>query len=209
MSSTKAAGPEIRELIHTLAEKMNSAQGGYEVWYTLTGKDKGYEQYSAELQGKYSDFFQLVRNAHFKVMFIDIACLFDLNPKTSSFHKLKELLRNDGYDDTAKRIECSISSHKHLIDSIRKGYRNKRIAHYETAYTEEQILKECGGVTPNDIRLLLKTFNKLLVAVFKGVVSPNDAYPIACLGRFEEATFQLLHDLESARKSEKMTTCSP
>ena len=177
---------------------MNSAQGAYEVWYTLTGKDKGWEQYSAELQGKYSDFFRLVCNAQFKVMFIDIACLFDCDSRTPSFHTLKKLLRNGGYDDTAQRIECAVSSHKHLIDSIREGYRNKRIAHHDTTCTEEQLLEK-SGVTPNEIKSLLKTFNKLLKGAYGDVSLSNGFYPIASLDRFERATFQLLRDLESAR----------
>ncbi len=201
MSSTKAAATEIRELIHTLVEIMNSAQGAYEVWYTLAGEDKGYEYYSAELQGKYSDFFQSVRNAHFKVMFTDIACLFDCDDRapSSSFHKLEKSLRKDGYDDIAKRIKCAISSHTCLINRIR-GFRNKRIAHHNPSWAEKRILKEYG-VTPNKIKSLLETFNELLVVAYKDVVGSDTAYPIVRPGRLEEATFRLLRDLKGARKS--------
>ncbi len=158
-------------------------------------------------RGSTPTFSNSVCNAHFKVMFIDIACLFERGNKKPGFNKLTKLLKNGGYDNTAKRIECAMSPHTCLIDSIR-GFRNKRIAHHDTSWTAERILKEYG-VTPNGIKLLLETFNELLVVVYKGVVWPNSSYPIARAGRIEEATFRLLHDLRDARKPEKMTTCSP
>ena len=208
MSSTKTKATQSRELIHSLAEAMNSAQAGYEVWYTLAGKDKGYEQYSAVLQNYYyRDFFNSVLNSHFKAMFIDISRLFEPNERASSFNGLKILLKDEGYDDIVDRIECAISLHKDLIKRI-KGNRNKRIAHYVTTWTEEKVRREYG-VSPNEIKSLLEAFNKLLVVIYKDVVSPNTAYPIARLGRFEEATFRLLHVLKVTRgESEQITTWS-
>ena len=53
---------------------------------TRSGKDKAYEQYSAELQDyQYRDFFDSVLNAHFKVMFIEIGCLFDSSQASIEF----------------------------------------------------------------------------------------------------------------------------
>ncbi len=117
---------------------MNSAQAGYEVWYTLTGKDKGYEQYSVVLRdSQYRDFFDSVINAHFKVIFIDTSRLFEPHERASSFYGLMKLLKDDGYDDLAHRIECTILSQKDLVDRI-KGNRDKRIAHYVTSWSEEK-----------------------------------------------------------------------
>ena len=71
VASRKSTSLRTRDLIQRLAEGISSAQAGYEVWFTLAGKDKAYEQYSAELQDyQYRDFFDSVLNAHFKVMFI-------------------------------------------------------------------------------------------------------------------------------------------
>ena len=197
MSSTKTASARSRELIQLLAQAINSAQSGYEVWYTLAGKDKGYSLYSAELQDyQYRDFFDSAINAHYKVVFIDISRLFDTDKREPSFHKLKKSLNRDGFDDIVDRIGCTISAHKDLIMKI-KGNRNKRVAHYDTTWTEERVLEEYG-IIPNEIRSLLEAFNELLVETYKDVVSPNTAYPFARLGRFEQATFQLLHTLKSA-----------
>ena len=201
MLSTKTASTQSRELIQMLAEAMNSAQSGYEVWFTLAGKDKGYKEYSAELQDyQYCDFFHSAINAHFKVMFIDISRLFDSDKREPSFHKLKQSLKQDGYDDNVDRIECAISAHKDLIKKI-KGNRDKRVAHHDTTWTEERMLEEYG-VIPNEIRSLLEAFNELLRVIYKDVVSPNTAYPFARLGRFEQATFQLLHTLKSGHGSQ-------
>ena len=194
----KTEPTQSRELIQRLAEALNSAQADYEVWYTLAGKDKAYEQYSAVLQDSlFRDFFDSVLNAHLKVMFIDISCLFEPHERASSFHGLKKLLKDDGYDDIVDRIESAISLNKDLIERI-KGNRDKRIAHYVTTWTEEQMLKKYR-VTPNEISSLLDAFNELLRMIYKDVVSPNTAYPIARLDRFEEATFRLLHILKIAR----------
>lgn len=198
MASTKTECSQSRELIQRLAETMNSAQASYEVWYTLAAKDKGYEDYSTVLQDyKFRDFFNSVRNAHFKVIFIDISCLFDSDKRALSFHRLKTSLQKDGNDDLMDQINNKISSHEMLIKRI-KANRDKRVAHHDTTPTEENMLKEYG-VTPNEIKSLLEAFNELLIAIYKEVVSPDTAYPIARIDRFEDATFQLLHALKGAR----------
>ena len=198
MSPTSSASPQTRELIDRLAEGISSAQAGHEVWFTLAGKDKAYEQYSAELQDyQYRDFFDSVLNAHFKVMFIEIACLFDSRKQASSFYKLKKSLKDDGRDDLVDRIECELSSHRDLIKRI-KGNRNKRIAHHDMTLTEERVYKEFG-VTPNEVGSLLDAFNELLKAIYKAAVSRDTAYPIARPGSFEDATFRLLYVIKNGR----------
>ena len=198
MSSTKSASPRTRDLIQRLAEDLSSAQAGYEVWFTLAGKDKAYEQYSAELQDyQYRDFFNSVLNAHFKIMFVEITCLFDSGNQASSFYKLEKSLRDDGRDDLADRIKSEQSSHRDLIKRI-KGNRNKRITHYDMTWTEERVHGEFG-VSPNEIGSLLEALNELLKFVYKAVVSPDTAYPIARPGRFEDATFRLLHVVKNGR----------
>ena len=198
MSSTKSASPRTRDLIQRLAEDLSSAQAGYEVWFTLAGKDKAYEQYSAELQDyQYRDFFNSVLNAHFKIMFVEITYLFDSGNQASSFYKLEKSLRDDGRDDLADRIRSERSSHRDLIKRI-KGNRNKRIAHCDMTWTEERVHREFG-VSPNEIGSLLEALNELLKFVYKAVVSPDTAYPIARPGRFEDATFRLLHVVKNGR----------
>ena len=83
-----------------------------------------------------------------------------------------------------------------------KGNRNKRVAHYDTTWTEERVLEQYG-IIPNDIRPLLEAFNELLRVIYKDVVSPNTAYPFACLGSFEQATSQLLHTLKAASDNQR------
>lgn len=198
MSSTQNASPRTRDLVQRLADGISSAQSGYEVWFTLAGKDKAFEQYSAELQDyQYRDFFDSVLNAHFKVMFIEIACLFDCRKQASSFYKLPKSLKNDGRVDLVDRIEGELSSHRDLIKRI-KGNRNKRIAHYDMTWTEERVYREFG-VTPNEVGALLDTFNELLKDIYKAVISSDTAYPIPRPGRFEDATFRLLHVVRNGR----------
>ena len=198
MLSTQSASPRTRDLIQKLADGINFAQAGYEIWFTLAGKDKAYEQYSAELQDyQYRDFFDSVLNAQFKVMFIEIACLFDSRKQASSFYKLQKSLKDDGRAELVDRIADELSLHQNLIKRI-KGNRNKRIAHYDMTWTEERVYKEYG-VRPNEVGLLLKAFNELLRDIYKTVVSPDTAYPIARPGRFEDATFRLLRVIRSGQ----------
>ena len=149
----------------------------HEVWFTLAGKDKAYEQYSAELQDyQYRDFFDSVLNAHFKVMFIEIACLFDSCEQSSSFYKLKKSLKDDGRDDLVDRIECELSSHRDLVKRI-KGNRNKRIAHHDMTWTEERVYKEFG-VIPKEVGSLLDAFNELLRQLYSSQTRPVRSEPI-------------------------------
>lgn len=198
MLLTQNASRRTRDLIQKLADGINFAEAGYEIWFTLAGKDKAYEQYSAELQDyQYRDFFDSVLSTHFKVMFIEIASLFDSRKQASSFYKLQRSLKDDGRADLVDRIENEVSSHRDLIKRI-KGNRNKRIAHYDMTWTEERVYKEFG-VRPNEVGSLLEVFNELLRDIYKTVVSPDAAYPIARPGRFEDSAFRLLRVIRSGQ----------
>ena len=200
MSLTKSVLPRTRDLIQRLASGVSSAQAGYEVWFTLLGKDKAYEQYSEELRDHlYRDFFDSVIDAHLKLMFIEIACLFDHSKRASSFHKLRALLEKETRDDLVARIDCELLTHRDLIEKI-KGIRDKLVAHHDMTWTHERVYKEYG-VSPNDISTLLNALNELMKIIYKCVVSHDTAYPIARPGRFEEATFRLLYVLRRMNRA--------
>lgn len=198
MSSTRSGSRRTGELIQRLAEGVSSAQAGYEVWFTLAGKDKAYDEYSKELQDYlYRDFFDSVVDAHLKMMFIEIACLFDGSRYASSFSKLRAALAADGRDELAARIDREMSTHGDLIERI-KGIRNKLVAHHDMTWTEQRVYGEYG-VVPNAVGAMLNGFNDLIKAIYKAVVSPDTAYPVARPGRFEESTFRLLHVIRTGR----------
>ena len=190
--------PRTKNLIQRLALGVSSAQAGYEVWFTLLGKGKAYEQYSEELRDHlYRDFFDSVIDAHLKLMFVEIACLFDCSKDGSSFYKLKEALRKEARGNLADRLDCELSSHRDLIERIR-GIRNKLVAHHDMTWTQERVYEEYG-VSPNEVGTLLNAFNEFTKTIYKCVISADTAYPIARPGRFEDAAIRLLSVVRNGR----------
>ena len=198
MSAPNNASPDTTDLIDLLAKRINSAQAAYEVWFTLASEEKAYREFAAELKNYlYSSFFISVTNAHFSLMIVEIACLFDRNKRALSFSRLQESLEEDGRSDLAKRIDFELSSFENLVRNI-KGIRNKIVAHHDLSMTEQEVFNQFG-VTPNEIRDLLNTVNELTKSIYKEIVSSETAYPLARPGRFEESTFHVLGTIRDGR----------
>ena len=183
----------IQNLMKQIADTLNAAQASYEVWWVIEGKFK--EQYSEVLfDYRFRDFFFSTCSAHCNNMIMEINLLFEHRNQAWDFYELSKLLRHKKYNDLANQIECAISNHKNTIKKI-KEYRNKRVAHYIPQIGDEFLLTKCG-IRPSDIISLLRTFNKLLIKIYKEIESP-DSYPIGRIGRVEEATLRLLRSLDT------------
>ena len=191
MPSTNSISNETRNFVHQLAEGVNSAQAGYEIWFTLVGKDKASKEYSKEMEDYlYRDFFEAIVSGQYRLMFIEIACLFDSDNRAYSFWRLKELLDKEARNDIIDLIDYKLSPYRKLIKNI-TGIRNKSIAHHDRTWDEKRLYKEYA-ITPNDVRSLLNTCNELMKSIYSKLIYSGGSYPVARLGRFEDATYALL-----------------
>ena len=191
MPSTNNISNKTRDLIYQLAEGVNSAQAGYEIWFTLVGKDKALKEYFNEINDyRYRDFFDTIISGQFRVMSIEIACLFDPDRRAYSFCRLKELLVKEEKYEIADLINDELDPYRELIKNITE-IRNKSIAHHDKNWTEEQLYKEYAFI-PNDVCLLLKACNDLIKSIYSKLIYSGGSYPVARIGRFEDATYALL-----------------
>ena len=198
MSSTNNPSNGLRDLIHRLAEGVNSAQASYEIWFTLVGKDKAFEEFSQDMNDhRYVDFFHATIAGHCKLMFVEIACLFEKDKRTSSFYNLKKSLDKENRKSLVDLIDQELEPHHELIKNVR-AVRDKNAAHHDMNWTEERLYK-AYGIVPNHVRTLLTVCNCMIETIYSELIYSGGSYPVARIGRFENATYALLNVIRNGR----------
>ena len=181
-----------------MALSINFARASYEIWFSMVGKGKACEEFSSEIHDhRYRDFFCATIAAHRNIVFIEIACLFDPDERAASFFKLKRFLSALDRDPDAQSIDGELAPYLELIENIRE-VRNKGVAHHDVDWPEQRFFKE-DAIVPDDIGRLLDCCNGLIKRQFSELIRTGVAYPVARLGRFEDATYALLDVIRNGR----------
>ena len=198
MSTECSISNGLKKLIHGVAQGVNSARASYELWFTMVGKNKAYKEFFNEMYDhRYRDFFCATIAAHRKLMFIEIACLFEKDPRATSFCNLKKALARESRDTYATQIDDEFAPYLELIDNV-AVIRNKSAAHHDIDWTENG-LYEKHGIMPDDVGALLDRSSGLVKDIFSELISSESAYSVARKGRFEEATYTLLDVISRGR----------
>lgn len=177
-----------------------NSMGHYQIWFTLRGSGKALENYYSDMNDyRYVDFFLASNTAHFNMMFIEIACLFDNSNDSYSIRNLKKLLRQEGLNDLANKFENHLTPYRELVSSI-KTIRSKLVAHKNTRINEKELFDR-HHVVPDRIKALLNEL-ALLMEELEGVISGDSStHSVGVTKKWEQATFNLLEVLRAGRNS--------
>ena len=144
-----------------MARSINLACASYEIWFSMVGKGKAREDFSAEIHDhRYRDFFDATVAAHRNIMFVEIASLFDPDRRAPSFCNLKKALSVLDRDSDVHSINGQLEPYLQLIKNVRK-IRNKGAAHHDIDWPEQRLFREYA-IVPNDVGRLLDCCNKLI-----------------------------------------------
>ena len=190
---------DLEHLLRRISDSIEAGTAFYQTWFTLRGEGKALPKYSNEMNDSgYIDFFHAINAGTYKLMFIELGCLFDPDSRSSSIRNLKLKLKDIGRRDLVQYIEKELSPYTDLVKNI-LTIRSKLIAHKELGAFSEVIHSEYG-IIPNKIKDLLKVCCLLINDLHKELYNKNGmVFCAAETERFEEATFELLSVLRKGR----------
>jgi hypothetical protein len=103
---------QLLDAFKAVRDSVNASMGHYQIWFTLRGKGKAIEEYLGDMNDcRFVDFFFAANIGHYKLMFIEIACLFDSGGGSHSVKNLKSLMRSNGLDDLAEKFDKQLNAY--------------------------------------------------------------------------------------------------
>jgi len=190
---------DIKYLLKRMAESANAAKAHYQIWFTLRGEGKALPKFRKDINDfRYVDFFHASNSGHYKLIFIELGCLFDSDGRAASFKNLKEALKHTEKINLIQKIESSFSHYKNTVSKV-KTIRSRLIAHKDLNAEIKKTYKEKNGITPDQIRDLIETSCVLINELNQEIIGKGNN-PIANeSNRYENATFSLLEVLKKGR----------
>lgn len=188
---------DLENLVRRIADSANAAQAHYQIWFTLRGEGKALPRFYDDMNdSRYVDFFHATNAGNYKLMFIELGCLFDPDNRAASIRNLKATLHQEGRGDLVNRVEASLAGYGQLVSGI-LTIRSKLIAHKEISAESTDIHSQ-AGVIPNEIGKLLNIccglINEIATELF-----PQIGLLATETNRYEQATFELLEVLRNGR----------
>lgn len=190
---------DFRHLLDRVGDSVVAAQANYQIWYTLRVQGQALPEYYDDMNDyRYVDFFHVISTGAYKLMFIELGCLFDSDERSASMENLRKQLVQIGREDLAAKIQKSLRPFNKLVSNI-ITIRSKLMAHKELGACSEAIHSKFG-VVPNQVGTLIMLCCSLLNEVNTEI--NNEFSTLLCSAdtqRFEQATFNLLRTLRSGR----------
>ncbi|MFO7666191.1 MAG: hypothetical protein R6V76_06200 [Desulfobacterales bacterium] len=146
---------------------------------------------------RYVDFFHAINAGNYRLMFIELGCFFDTDPRAASIRNLKSKLIEIERQDLSLYIDNQLSPYSDMVKKI-ITIRSKLIAHRELGVFSEDVHSK-NNITPNNIKDLLKVCCLLINNLRENLFGKNGVFCAAETKRFETATFNLLSVLRKGR----------
>lgn len=189
---------DVENLLTRIVDSANAAQAHYQIWFTLRGNGKALPAYYDDMNDyRYVDFFHASNSGNYKLMFLELGCLFDPDTRAASFRNLKASLEANGRNDLVVQINDRLAPFGELVSKA-LTIRSKLIAHKEVGASSVEVHKT-NGVVPNEIGRLLNTCCELLNDIDADLFGENGTRRATVTDRFERATFSLLDVLRIGR----------
>jgi len=185
-------------LFRRISDSIEAGTAFYQIWFTLRGQGKALPEYYNDMnEFRYVDFFHAINSGTYRLMFIELGCLFDTDPRAASIRNLKSELVKIGRQDLVSHIDKQLSPYTDMVKNI-LTIRSKLIAHKELGASSE-VIHSKYGIKPDMIKDLLKICCLLINDIHEKLFGKNGVFCAAETERFENATFKLLSVLRKGR----------
>ncbi|WP_416395649.1 hypothetical protein [Allohahella sp. A8] len=189
---------QLLDAFEAVRDSVNASRGHYQIWYALRARGKAIDQYFDEMNDyRFRDFFLAANIGHFKLMFVEIACLFDSGGGSHSVRNLKCLIRANGYGGLAKNFEKQLKPFGSLVSNI-KTVRSKVIAHKDIGVNEKDLYQK-HGIKPDEIKVMLDTVASLMRELETVITGDASCHSVGSSDKWEISTYKLLETLRIAR----------
>jgi hypothetical protein len=192
---------KLKNILMKTAKNVVSAQSAYQIWLFLKGEGGALPDYHLTMNDlNYVDFFHVTSEGMFKLIFVELGCLFDKESenRASSMYQLKKSLVDLGRSDLKDKIESELKKYSNLVKAI-KTARSQLIAHNELDKTP-RIVFEKNIIVPDEIDLLIKTICDLINHIDKELYGNTGI--LLCSSetkRYKNASLNLLATLKKGR----------
>jgi hypothetical protein len=187
----------LKALLKRVSDSANAAQAHYQIWFALRGEGKALPSYYDVMNDyRYVDFFHAINSGNYKLMYIELGCLFDSDSRSASIRNLKIELENSGLNNLVEKINITLSKYSELVSKI-ITIRSKLIAHKEIGVTSTELHAK-HGIIPDKIGELIKDCCFLINEIHDEITGENSLIA-GVTDRFDRATFGLLEVLKNGR----------
>lgn len=189
---------DLDHLLKRISDSIEAGTAFYQIWFTLRGKGKALPEYFDDMNDyRYVDFFHAINAGTYRLMFIELGCLFDTDPRAASINNLKLKLIELNRQDLVSYIDCQLSSYSDMVKSI-ITIRSKLIAHKDLGAFSKSVYSK-NGVIPDRIKDLLKVCCLLMNDLHEKLFGGSGVFCADETVRFEKATLKLLSVLRQGR----------
>ncbi|MBN4063665.1 hypothetical protein JYT79_02675 [Cardiobacterium sp. AH-315-I02] len=184
---------QITKIITDLIDEGIAANAHFQIWWAL--RNLALPKYLNAMNNlKYVDFFHASNSGHYKLIFISLSKIYDLDPRTSGIKNLKAELRKAGNIKMADYVEKELSSYTSLVTKL-SNIRNQTIGHNQISLERKEAYNR-NGVTPDEIKELIDKTCCVINEVARDIGINNT---IGDSDRFESATLKLLEELDGKK----------
>ena len=188
---------ELEEIIRRMADALNAARASFQVWKSLRSSEPRSKRLRCQLNVPgFVDFIHAANSAHYKIIFLELGCLFDSDPRSASIRRLKEELELAHLQHLVQLVDDKLSSRSEIVKGIHL-IRSRLIAHRDVGAQSDEIHKQ-AKIAPDMLDTLIKELTELLNEIAKELkVQPNPIVSIT--DRFADATYELGNIVDSRR----------
>jgi hypothetical protein len=178
------------------------SMGHYQIWFALIGEGKGWEKHLDDMNDhRVVDFFKGTIIAHYRMMFIELACLFDSVGTAHGIRDLKSKMKEAGLTSLADKFDVELQPFSTLVSNI-KTVRSKIIAHRDVGVDYKDLYQK-HGIKPDDIGRLLETTSLLMRELEEAIKGEAGSSTVGPTDRWERATLGTLELLRAGRSSKQ------
>lgn len=180
---------DLEKIIRRMADAANAARASFQIWKSLRSSEPSSQKLRSQLNmPSFVDFIHAARSAHYKVMFLELGCLFDPDPRGASIRSLKSHLEIAQVQKLAKLVDDKFANKTDVVKGIHQ-IRSRLIAHHDIGVESDEIHQQ-ARISPDMLETLIQELTELLNEVAEELkIEPKPIVSIT--SRFADATYEL------------------
>jgi len=183
----------ITKITRDLIDEGVAANAHFQIWWAL--RNLALPKYLNAMNDlDYVDFFHASNSGHYKLIFISLSKIYDIDSRTAGIRKLKVELRKAGNVKMAEYVKNELDPYTSLVIKL-SNIRNQTISHNQISLGRKEAYNR-NGVTPDEIKELIDKTCAVINEVARNIGVNNT---IGDSDRFESATLKLLEALDGKR----------
>lgn len=180
-----------------MADATNAARASFQIWKALRSSDEKSRRLRIQLNDpKFVEFFHAAISAHYKIVFLEIGCLFDSDHRSASVRSLKRHLKSAQLKHLIELVDDKLTDKAKVVEGVLL-IRSRLIAHRDIT-AESTEIHTSAEISPDMLESLIEDVSFLINHVSDQLgIQPQPLVSITRL--YADATYQLGQAIEQHR----------